>query len=163
MITTLEARNTLLNVARGHTWVEEQGANRGQAVEAILKRVSLAPGQPWCAAFVSYIGWLVLRERWPLKLVGGCATLAEDALAKGLFSRQPAAGRIFLLFSEKHHRFNHTGFLWEQSPAGAWKTIEGNTNAGGSPEGTGVFVRERAFDPKDRFIEWCVTDRDLAA
>jgi hypothetical protein len=32
--------------------------------------------------------------------------------------------------------------------------VEGNTNAGGSPEGTGVFARNRVFGPRDRFISW---------
>lgn len=157
MIAPLDPRQTLLNVARGHNWVVEVGSNTGQAVNAILARVGLPPGQPWCAAFVAYIGWLVLRERWPLGMVGGCVSLSDEAVAKRLRRVSPAAGSIFLLWhpnATPAPRFGHTGFIWDQLPSGKWRTVEGNTNAGGSPEGTGVFVRERTFAAEDRFINW---------
>lgn len=145
----VDLRELVVNAGRAMTWVREAGGpNRGPAVEAILRRVHLNPGEPWCAAFVGYIGWSLLRKEWPLKLVGGCASLAEDATHKGLLRRQPAPGAIFLLWGKQANRFNHTGFLGEQlqdSPAPVWETIEGNTSETGSPEGNGVFVRQRIF------------------
>lgn len=154
MINLVSARDALLRIARGHTWVVETGNNSGQAVNAILARTGLGPGYPWCAAFVAYCGWLLLREAWPLKAVAGCASLAEDAKVKGLLTTTPAPGGIFLLWGASVNRFRHTGFLWDQLPNGKWRTVEGNTNPGGSPEGTGVFIRERGFVGEDRFIDW---------
>ncbi len=156
----LSAVATVLNIARGHTWVVEVGENRGQAVEAILARVGLPPGQPWCAAFVAYIGWLALRELWPLPKDGGCQKLSEDAAALGMLELAPATGRIFLLYGQTPTgiRFHHCGFITGPGKtAGTWATVEGNTNAGGSPDGTGVFLRERSFDGTARFIEWATT------
>jgi hypothetical protein len=145
----------VLNVAVAHTWVREtQGANRGEAVNAILARVHLPPGLPWCAAFVSYCGWAVLRDGWPLPLVGGCATLGEAAFVRGLLRQQPAPGAVFLTWSDAKNRYNHTGFVTAQQGHDLFQTVEGNTSPDGSPEGTGVFVRARRFGARDRFIHW---------
>lgn len=150
----LDSRAVILNVARAHLWVQEVGANRGQAVEAILKRVHLPPGNPWCAAFVSYVGHAVLRELWPLPLVGGCATLGEAAQKLGMLREEPANGAVFLLWSDKQERFNHTGFVTSVPSSLPYGTVEGNTSPDGSPEGTGVFERQRTRKPRDRFVWW---------
>jgi hypothetical protein len=156
VIYDVPARETLLRIARGHTWVRETGPNRGQAVEAILKRVGLEPGKAWCAAFVAYIGWLLMREQWPLPLVGGCESLAEALEARpGMLTDMPQPGAIFLLPSEEEgRRYRHTGFVWELKGPQTYSTVEGNASPDGSPEGTGVFVRERTIGPKDRFGRW---------
>lgn len=151
---TIDVRAVVVNAALGHTWVREIGANRGQAVEAILAHVHLPAGNPWCAAFIRYVGWLVLREQWPLAAVGGCASLGEDAVKKGLLTSTPAVAAVFLLWSEAKQRYHHTGFCVAPAVGGAWLTAEGNTSPDGSPEGTGVFARSRTFGPKDRFIHW---------
>lgn len=153
---TLDARAAVLGMARSTTWIRESGPNRGQAVEAILKSVHLHPGSPWCAAYVSWIGRAVCGDLWPLPMIGGCATLGEAAAARGLLRAAPAVGAIFLLWSPLHNRYRHTGFL--VLPDGghrlSYRTVEGNASPDGSPEGTGVFERVRAFDEQDRFIHW---------
>jgi hypothetical protein len=155
MISDIPARAAVLGVARAMTWVREIGENRGQAVEAILASVHLPPGSPWCAAFVSYCGRAALGGFWPLPMAGGCATLAEAADAKGLLRPTPAPGAIFLLYSSDLERFHHTGFIVLPAPLpGHYATVEGNTNDGGSPEGVGVFQRERQFTSEDRFVWW---------
>lgn len=146
----------ILNVAAAHSWVREtQGSNRGEAVNAILARVGLEPGQPWCAAFVAYVGWAVLRKDWPLPNVGGCMSLYAAGRASSLLRPVPAPGAVFLTWSASMNRFAHTGFV--SGPLGTdsrWPTVEGNTNTDGSREGTGVFLRRRLFGPKDTFIHW---------
>lgn len=155
MIRFLDPVTAVLNVARSFKgWASEVGSNRGQAVEAFLAFVGLAPGNPWCAAFVAYVGRAVLDTTWPLPRVGGCASLGEAAVARGLLRDSPKVGDIFLMYSPTHQRFNHTGFVTSVSSSGQCGTVEGNTNAGGSPEGTGVFERTRTFGPRDRFIRW---------
>jgi len=149
------AITAILNIARGHTWVvEEGGSNTGQAVNAILARVGLKPGQPWCAAFVSYVGWLLFREQWPLPLTGGCTALDEAAQKDDALRAIPQTGQVFVLWSAKLGRYHHCGFIWDQLSNGQWRTVEGNTNTDGSPDGTGVYVRQRSFAPLDRFIDW---------
>jgi hypothetical protein len=154
--------DAVLNLAWWLRWVTEtQGPNRGEAVDAIIRVTGLNPQSPppglisipWCACFVAACGYAVLRDLWPLKKVAGCVSLFDDANAKKLIRLGPDRGRIFLLHNGT--RFNHTGFC--KAPgvvSGTWTTIEGNTNAGGSPEGTGVFERTRAFPLSARFIEW---------
>lgn len=152
--------DAVLNLAWWLRWVTEtQGANRGEAVDAIIRVTGLDPLKPppglksipWCACFVAACGYAVLRERWPLKKVAGCVSLFEDAEAKKLVRFAPERGRIFLLHNGT--RFHHTGFC-KAPAAGLWTTIEGNTNVAGSPEGTGVFERTRAFPTSTRFIDW---------
>jgi len=162
-VITLSPADAVLNLAWWLRWVtESHGPNRGEAVDAIIRVTGLNPASPpagltsvpWCACFVAACGYAVLKDAWPLKKVAGCVSLYDDAIAKYLIRLEPARGRVFLLHNGT--RFNHTGFC--QAPAGggggAWTTIEGNTNAGGSPEGTGVFVRTRVFPSSTRFIEW---------
>jgi hypothetical protein len=145
----------ILNIARGHNWVvEEGGSNTGQAVNAILARVGLQPGAPWCAAFIAYVGWLLFRETWPLPMTGGCTALADVAHTAGVLNPIPVPGSVFVLWSPALGRYHHCGFLWDRLPNGQWRTIEGNTNTNGSPDGTGVYVRQRGFAPLDRFIAW---------
>jgi hypothetical protein len=157
MISAVDARTAVLNVAWSLRWVAETNPpNRGEAVDAIIRVTGLDPATrpPWCAAFVAYVGYAVLKELWPLAKVAGCVSLSDDAVKKGLRRTAPARSSIFLLWSPTQRRFHHTGFCVQLLPSGKWKTTEGNTNAGGSPEGTGVFIRERTFGAEDRFIAW---------
>jgi hypothetical protein len=154
----VEAKTAVLGVARAMRWVRETGPNRGAAVEAMLRAVHLEPGNPWCAAFVAFIGKAVCGDLWPLPMVGGCATLGEAAQKRGVLRSSPAVGAIFLIYSPLRARFNHTGFL--VLPDGghriSYRTCEGNTSPDGSPEGTGVFERVRTFGDQDRFIHWWI-------
>jgi hypothetical protein len=156
----LSPTDAVLNLAWWLRWVTEtQGPNRGEAVDAMIRVTGLNPASPppglktipWCACFVAACGYAVLRDQWPLKKVAGCVSLFEDAEAKKLVRISPERGRIFLLHNGT--RFHHTGFC-KAPAAGLWSTIEGNTNGAGSPEGTGVFERTRAFPASTRFIDW---------
>ena len=154
MIPDVPVRQAVLSVARALRWVREtEGSNKGEMVNQILASVHLPPGEPWCAAFVSFVGKAALGDAWPLPMVGGCQTLAEDAAKRNMRSPLPAPGSVFLLWSSTKKRFHHTGFCVAPGPKG-WKTIEGNTSEDGSPEGTGVFERDRMFGLEDRFIRW---------
>ena len=129
------------------------GSNAGPKVEAYLNTVHLAKGNPWCAAFVAWVGTQVMGADWPVPLVGGCATLGDWSRAQGVRFIKPKVGDVFLLYFAKMGRFAHTGFV-ETGPdeSGRWGTIEGNTSGGGSREGWGVFRQRRMFGAKDRFI-----------
>ena len=144
---------SVLLLARSQLWVREQGGdNRGQVVEHFLATVGLAPGQPWCAAFVSWVGQNALA-RWPLPMTGSCQALFLAATRLNIARKWPTPGAVFLLWKPSLNRFAHTGLLVSQQ-ANSWVTVEGNTNPAGGREGYGVFERTRTFAAEDRFIHW---------
>ena len=147
-------RELVLWIARSQVNVTEvpPNTNKGLKVEDYLATVGLSPGQPWCAAFVAWVGVYALGGRWPVPKVGGCALLGEWAAKKGLLKTTPEAGDVFLLYFPKLKRFAHTGFIL--SAGTECVTVEGNTSGAGSREGWGVFERKRTFGPDDRFIRW---------
>lgn len=150
------AVDLVLAVARALDFAREvpRNSNWGQAVQRFLVAVGWKKPQPWCAAYVSYVGSRALGAAWPLPLTAGCATLGDAAEAKQLLQHTPARGDVFLLKSPSLGRFAHTGFIVAVNADGSCVTLEGNTNDGGSRDGWGVFQRTRHFAPADRFIRW---------
>ena len=140
-------------LARSQLWVREIGGeNRGEVVEHYLSGVGQTAGQPWCAAFVSWVGKIAVPT-WPLPLTASCQALFNAATNLRLIETVPTPGAVFLLWRPTLGRFAHTGFVLGNAQA-AWNTIEGNTNPAGGREGYGVFERLRHFSPQDRFIRW---------
>ncbi len=145
----------VLRIAAREVGVTEDppGSNAGKRVEEYLKAVHLVKGQPWCAAFVAWVGIEARGADWPVPRVGGCATLGEWAKKERVRYLKPKVGDIGLLYFPKMRRFAHTFFVESEPDAeGRWGTIEGNTSGGGSREGWGVFRRRRKFGVNDRFI-----------
>lgn len=145
-------------------FAEQGGANRGQVVEAMLKHVGLEPGQPWCMAMVSYVGYhtflrinpatLEVKSDWPLPKTGGCAYMGDFAKRKGVLVREPQRGDVFLKYYQSKRRFAHTGVLIERI-GDRWLTFEGNTNR--NPEerdGWGAFFKYQTFKSLDAFVRW---------
>jgi hypothetical protein len=143
-------------------WALEQpaGSNRGQVVEAALKKVGLGPGYPWCAAFVHLCGWGACwnpatgTSLWPLPATGGCAELGAFAAKHGVLYETPRVGDVFLIWHAELGRFGHTGIVVAVHADGPYDTIEGNAARSGTREGVGVFHLPRTVRPKDRFIRW---------
>lgn len=131
--------------------------NAGPYVERVLKRVGLAKGQPWCAAYVADIGVSALGDTWPVLLTGSCYQMHRWAVEKGVVRSVPEPGDVFLIWHAALGRFAHTGFVVDVRQDGACVTREGNTSGAGSREGWIVAQRVRRFGEKDRFIRW----RDL--
>jgi hypothetical protein len=154
------ASEAVLNLARALLFMREiNGANRSELIDEMIRRTGLDPAKrlPWCAAFVAWVGYAVLRKTWPLRKVAGCMSLYDDAVTKELLRQAPAPGAVFLLWGKGPDgvmRFKHAGFVVGPSAAAGWSTIEGNTNEAGHPDGVGVFERVRQFGPSDRFIHW---------
>jgi hypothetical protein len=65
----------------------------------------------------------------------------------------PAPGAIFLTLAHRH-----TGLVVDVLPGNRLATIEGNTNAGGSPEGDGVYARERRLSEIEIFLDFSKVD-----
>jgi hypothetical protein len=144
-----------LAVARSQIGVGEKppGSNRGPEVEAYLQSVGLGGGHPWCAAFVHWCAEQAATKAGqpnPVPPTGGVLEMWRRARKAGLplveatdAIAQPAlvkSGMVFIMqFSATT---GHTGFV-EERDGGRLVTIEGNSNDGGSREGTGVFRLER--------------------
>lgn len=129
---------------------ETQGSNHGPLVDKYLAYVGLGPGQPWCAAFVA---WCIDQAGGNCPKTGDTWALEDWGRKEGIWNPKtlPEVGDIFLLYG-KNNRPTHTGFVTKVC-AGYVETIEGNTSPDGSPEGIGIFKRERDI-PDIEVIKW---------
>lgn len=148
------AVDLLLRVASATEGATEIGNNAGPYVTRVLKRTGLSAGNPWCAAWIADVGRIAFDSRWPLPLTASCWQLGDFAYRKGALAETPEVGDVFLLHYPSLNRFAHTGLVTEVLPDGRIRTLEGNTNDGGSREGWGVFRRTRTPGARDRFIRW---------
>ncbi|SDG68174.1 CHAP domain-containing protein [Pedobacter terrae] len=121
---------------------ERTGRNDGVDVEKYLAYVWLKPGNPWCAAFVS---WTLGQSGVKKARSGGCVALMEQGTTiyrTNKLTRTPGPGDVFFIYYPTKKRVAHTGFVdkWESTYL---ITVEGNTNEAGSREGDGVYRKRR--------------------
>jgi hypothetical protein len=115
----------------------------------------------WCAGFVSYMFGQACRDlerARPLVSSQSCDELANDAQAKGIFlpgtkrpRTQPGPGWVFVR-RKSAKDWNHTGLIVEADQS-VFRTIEGNTAANGSREGTEVRALTHGYEDKYDFIK----------
>jgi hypothetical protein len=136
------------------TMEDPLGSNRGPKVDQYLRAAGLDPATgsfPWCAAFVY---WCFQQATTQLGAVNPAIktasvhTLWAEAGNKGIDRITPAEaaqqpslvepGVIFVITTSANT--GHVGFV-KQVDGVVLTTIEGNSNAGGSREGIGVFLR----------------------
>lgn len=132
-----------LELAALEIGVREIGHNAGPRVEEYLAIVHLGPGNPWCAAFVSYCihqADIALAPPAPplFRRSGGCARLVE--LNQALALQRPIDGCVFVHLQPDGH--GHTGFVTAVHPDGSFDDISGNSDANGSRTG-GQVCRNR--------------------
>lgn len=134
--------------AASQVGVRETGRNKGEMVEAYQEQAGLGKGggYPWCAAFVY---WAYIKAGTPpnrLPNFGAAAAVRNwrDWAAKNdRLTDKPQRGDLFYWVGANGQ--GHIGFVTEVSILGFVKTIEGNTNDGGSRDGDGVYRRTRLF------------------
>lgn len=133
--------------------------NDGYMIRAIQAATGNAPPEKWCASFVAYVGRGILGARWPLPATASCDDLLEFARRHAWLveaSDGPERGDVFLQLRTAADAI-HTGFVTGVDQARRFRTIEGNTNGGGSSDGDGVYRRTRG-GAADRatyaFIRW---------
>jgi hypothetical protein len=132
---------------------ESGGPNRGRAVDRMLKRTGAPFGSPWCAAFVAEVGKTLLGDLWKIPVTASCDVMLIHARAHNILRDDPAPAAVFLVM-KTHTDAIHTGFVTGVD-GNKISTIEGNTNDGGSREGTGVYKRTRTHAPgKLKYIYW---------
>lgn len=133
---------------------EATGKNDGKQVEAYLKSVKLGKGYAWCAAFIRWcfdhcgiktnINAMALSTHRPAHLV----------YFKGKKIREPIASDVGTLYYPKLGRIGHTFFFDKEINSKICRTVEGNTNAAGSREGDGVYVKYRSYKAIYSISRW---------
>lgn len=153
-VTEIKQRLLLVEVAARELGVRERtGQNDGLRVEAYLATVNLKKGQPWCAAFVSWVykqaGYSRPRTAWSPALFPS-SRLARSALP----------GNLLAVYFPKLKRIAHVGIILKMD--GEWcSSIEGNTNNQGSREGDGVYRKRRHVKTIYRIADWVKNGRRI--
>ncbi|WP_442587775.1 peptidoglycan-binding protein [Pedobacter sp. AW31-3R] len=140
-------RNELLAIATRELGVRElTGNNDGIRVEAYLACVKLKKGQPWCAAFVS---WVYARAGFKAPRTGWSPALFPATRV----TKEANPGNVFGVYFSTHQRIAHVGLIKKLD--GDWIiSLEGNTNSSGSREGDGVYEKRRHIRTIYRIADW---------
>lgn len=100
------------------------------------------PAEPWCADFVE----ATQRNAGVKNVVSSAYTpyRENEYRRRGRLHTTPRPGDEFFVYSPRARRIIHVGFVLRVLAGGrSVLTVEGNTNAGGSANGNGVYVRVR--------------------
>jgi peptidoglycan hydrolase-like protein with peptidoglycan-binding domain len=159
-LTTSESVNTaILEYGRAHLEQHPReigGENRGPWVRLYMKSNEGSQWR-WCAGFVTFIlkqATQSLNIDMPILGSFSCDTLAAQAQAAELFLSESEAGNYeippgsLFLVRRTDTDWTHVGIVEEASEQ-YFRTIEGNTNDAGDPEGYEVCSRWRGYSNKD--------------
>lgn len=119
------------------------GSNWGHPVQDYLASTNVHEPAAWCAAFVH---WCLDSAKIP-NTVTAYSPSAQNK--KNLvyyqthWQKTVAPGDVFTIYFPSLKRIAHTGFVNSYENSSVVETVEGNSNAGGSREGVGVFRRKR--------------------
>jgi hypothetical protein len=140
-------RNKIIKIASSQIGTyEATGHNDGWQVEAYLKVTKLPKGNPWCAAFISWVfaqaGLEQPRTAWsPALFPNARSTL------------QPKPADLLGIYSTRLKRIAHAGLVERRHDQ--WIiSIEGNTNVDGGREGDGVYRKWRHVKTIAKFADW---------
>lgn len=142
-----DLRQRVIQIAQAQLGVREAtGNNDGVVVENYLHYTGNTKGEPWCAAFVSWIygqaGLKFPRTAWSPSLF--LANRRVDT---------PQTADVFGVYFPGLKRIAHCGLV--KSQRGSWLlTIEGNTNVTGSREGDGVYTKYRHKRTIMYYADW---------
>ncbi|TKC59232.1 peptidoglycan-binding protein [Pedobacter hiemivivus] len=145
--TVEQESDMLIAIAQSQVGVKEaKGNNDGVEVEAYLAVADLKKGEPWCAAFLSWVfkqaGHHQPRTGW------SPALFPEDRKVK-----TPSPGLVFGIYFLTLKRIAHCVIV--ERVKGSWVTgIEGNTNLNGSRDGDGVYRKLRHVKTIYRYANW---------
>jgi CHAP domain len=147
-------RDRILAFAQADLGTEETpiGSNRGTRVDLFNQEAGAPLGSPWCmsyAYFCVHHASLHAGIAVPILRTASCSALYAWAAAHGKLTATPQPGDIGLLKGgpNGHH---HAIIVVSGDGPGRVKSLEGNTDpVAGSPEGYGVFARERDMGSLD--------------
>lgn len=169
-----------LDTALTYVGLEETDRpNYGPEINRFLASTGLPPGNPYCAAFVSYS---LNVARQTVSLYPNCpeltnhkspiitqivdlprkrTALAQDFITKNsIEAKRVARGSIevpagsIMVMKKGNTRFGHTGLVREAWRGSSGKTIEANTSSGAygnQRDGEGIWKRERTIWPTNHF------------
>jgi len=125
---------------------EATGRNDGKRVEEYLGAVGLHRGDPYCAAWISFIfkqaGYSEPRTGW-----------SPDLFPKNRLVKLPMRGDVLGIYFSDMGRIAHCGLV--ESVRSDWiYSIEANTDASGGREGGGVYRRMRHKRSISRYANW---------
>lgn len=133
---------------------EKTGKNDGTAVEKFLASVGLGAGYAWCAAFVHWC----LEQAGVKNSITAWSPTAHNAknivYFKGKFNKSPQQADVITLYYAKKGRIGHTGFFDHMQSNNMTVNYEGNTNAGNSNEGDGVYITFRPLKTLHSITSW---------
>ena len=144
------------NIAYGFVGTREIGNNGGTQVTRFLKSVGLKPGNPWCAAFVSFcldsakISTLRTRSGLARHFITKNKTIKATKVS---YNNMKLPMGTVVVWRRGTTTSGHVGFVdgWTGKSG---TTIEGNTSSGRSGSqwnGGGVWSRKRTINPYDHF------------
>ena len=125
--------------------VKEKGVNRGELVDALNRHSIGLVGEPWCASLADFIvdtSYYGVSLPRPFDVGASSSGIHNKAKAKGLLRDVPRPGDLFLVPGGKTG-WQHTGIIYGVEAGQQIVTIEGNTDASGSSEGQGIYMRAR--------------------
>ena len=139
--------SSIVTIASKEVGVRERtGRNDGTRVEEYLHAVGLNRGDPWCAAFLSWVfkqaGYSAPRTGW-----------SPDLFPSKRLVKLPEPGDVFGIYFADKGRIAHCGLV-ESVRHDYIYSIEGNTDASGGREGGGVYRRMRHKRGISKFAKW---------
>lgn len=137
------SRTKYVNLLRSKTGYHEgRNANGSwnniQMFSPATAGLEWSQGQAWCHTFASW-GADELGDRVALPITASCYTGVQWFKKRNRFSEYPVLGGLFYMGSAGQ---DHVGVVYAYN-ADSIYTVEGNTSAGGSFQGDGVYQRVR--------------------
>lgn len=141
------ARKRLIRIAVSQLQVREAtGKNDGTAVEAYLALTGLKKGNPWCAAFIS---WVFAQAGYPAPRTAWSPALFTAKVK----TKEIKPANILGIWFADLGRIAHVGMVERRE--GDWViSIEGNTNTAASREGDGVYRKRRHIKSIYAYADW---------
>lgn len=154
-----DVRAKLVNTAYKYVGIREKtGNNDGKEVEAILARVGLKKGNPWCAALQYSI-----HSDNALKVPKSGyspdwfkTNVVYDKKKMSVTKFKAKNGQVFGLYIPSKGRIGHVGMIVGEY-GNFYVTVEGNTNDAGSDEGEGCYKKLRMKSSISKISDYCIT------
>jgi hypothetical protein len=145
----------VIDIARMYLGEFEKPGNSGflnAKLQTKLEQDGWKIGEPWCCYFQE----MIFEDAYPehekmldrLFSANCVQTLSNFKLAGFEVSTIPAEGALMIMQNYKDNRAltsGHAGIVSKVLSNSEWKSIEGNTNAAGSREGTSVQEKTRSL------------------
>jgi hypothetical protein len=146
-----------LYVAECNRWLgvtEIGGNNKGQLVELFQRSVSIAKGDPWCAAFVFFCLDAVEKQAKVLDPNYPRSNAFKSGHCLTIWNRTPESKRVtgkdavpgdLVVWNKRGTTQGHIGVLLKNNHNGTFQSIEGNTSNsdGFDRDGGGVYLKNR--------------------